>query len=209
MAGIAAPLGAPRCQLPPSTPLFSRRRKPNHLGARRPLADTRRGRARRNRPPARNGRLGPTVNLCAGPGVAVYEFRLAGGYGQADYLLHVGGKAVGVVEAKPVGSTPTGVVPHAQRYGRGVTASRQGSRQKRAARESEPVEPAAACKGPEALVEMPILPWLLCAPTGLSHVATVDRAASNPPETVDHSLLDLGRIWSRATILLQSRRELL
>jgi hypothetical protein len=55
-----------------------------------------------------------TVNLYAGNGVAVREFRLMPGHGQADYLLYVDGKAAGVVEAKPVGFTLTGV--ERQRY---------------------------------------------------------------------------------------------
>ncbi len=40
------------------------------------------------------------MNLAAGPGVAVREFRMASGHGFADYLLFVNGKAVGVLEAK-------------------------------------------------------------------------------------------------------------
>lgn len=44
------------------------------------------------------------VNLTAGPGVAIREFRLASGHGFADYLLFVDGKAVGVLEAKPEGT---------------------------------------------------------------------------------------------------------
>ncbi|HEY8468349.1 MAG TPA: type I restriction-modification enzyme R subunit C-terminal domain-containing protein [Longimicrobiales bacterium] len=60
------------------------------------------------------------LNRFAGRGVAVREFRLARGYGQADYLLYVDGKAVGVVEAKPVGTTLTGVEPQAERYSHGL-----------------------------------------------------------------------------------------
>ena len=41
------------------------------------------------------------MNLAAGPGLAVTEF--PGARGPADYLLYVGGKAIGVVEAKPAG----------------------------------------------------------------------------------------------------------
>ncbi len=43
------------------------------------------------------------VNLAAGPGVAVREFKMASGHGFADYLLFVQGKAVGVLEATPAG----------------------------------------------------------------------------------------------------------
>lgn len=42
------------------------------------------------------------LNLYAGPGVAVREFPLS--TGEADYLLFVDRKAVGVVEAKPEGT---------------------------------------------------------------------------------------------------------
>ncbi len=45
------------------------------------------------------------MNLSAGRGVAVREFKLTSGHGFADYLLFVAGKAVGVLEAKPEGHT--------------------------------------------------------------------------------------------------------
>ncbi len=61
-----------------------------------------------------------TVNLYAGNGVAVREFRLKPGHGQADYLLYVDGKAAGVVEAKPVGFTLTGVERQSMKYGEGL-----------------------------------------------------------------------------------------
>ena len=47
-----------------------------------------------------------SVNLYAADGVAVREFPLKSGHGKADYLLYVNGRAAGVVEAKPEGSTP-------------------------------------------------------------------------------------------------------
>ena len=47
-------------------------------------------------------------DIHAGPGVAIREFVLKGG-SEADYLLYVDGKAIGVVEAKPVGETLIGV----------------------------------------------------------------------------------------------------
>ena len=47
------------------------------------------------------------LHLSASMGVAVREFPMAQGF--TDYLLFVGGKAVGVVEAKPVGTTLSGV----------------------------------------------------------------------------------------------------
>ena len=46
-----------------------------------------------------------TMDLSAGRGVAVREFKLTTGHGFADYLLFVDGKAVGVLEAKPEGAT--------------------------------------------------------------------------------------------------------
>ncbi len=49
------------------------------------------------------------VNLGAARGVAVREFPLAAGHGRADYLLFVDRKPLGVVEAKPDGTTLTGV----------------------------------------------------------------------------------------------------
>ena len=48
------------------------------------------------------------LNLGAGVGVAVREFPLKGA-GFADYLLFVNRKAVGVLEAKPEGTTLSGV----------------------------------------------------------------------------------------------------
>jgi type I restriction enzyme R subunit len=60
------------------------------------------------------------MNLAAGKGVAVREFRLAPGHGYADYLLFVDGKAAGVLEAKPEGHTLTGVEPQAQKYSSGL-----------------------------------------------------------------------------------------
>jgi len=43
------------------------------------------------------------MNLAAGRGVAVREFKMKEGYGLADYLLFVDEKPVGVVEAKSAG----------------------------------------------------------------------------------------------------------
>ncbi len=44
-----------------------------------------------------------SMNISAARGVAVREYPLLSGHGFADYLLYADGKAVGVVEAKPVG----------------------------------------------------------------------------------------------------------
>jgi type I restriction enzyme R subunit len=50
-----------------------------------------------------------SVNIHTARGVAIRKFPLATGHGFADYLLYVDGKAVGIIEAKKVGSTLTGV----------------------------------------------------------------------------------------------------
>jgi type I restriction enzyme R subunit len=60
------------------------------------------------------------MNLAAGQGVAVREFKLTTGHGFADYLLFVDGKAVGVLEAKPEGHTLSGVEVQAQKYAAGL-----------------------------------------------------------------------------------------
>ncbi|TVR11395.1 MAG: DEAD/DEAH box helicase [Planctomycetota bacterium] len=59
------------------------------------------------------------ANLHAGQGVAVREFPLKQGHGFADYLLFVNGQAVGVLEAKKVGTTLTGVEVQAEKYATG------------------------------------------------------------------------------------------
>ncbi len=58
------------------------------------------------------------MNISAGPGVAVREFPLA--TGEADYLLYVDARAIGVVEAKPVGHTLTGVETQSAKYTEGL-----------------------------------------------------------------------------------------
>ena len=60
------------------------------------------------------------LNVHAGRGVAVREFPLRSGHGTADYLLYVDGRAAGVVEAKPVGHTLTGVEAQSGKYGAGL-----------------------------------------------------------------------------------------
>ena len=61
-----------------------------------------------------------SVNLHAGRGVAVREFPLKSGHGTSDYLLCVDQKAIGVVEAKPVGFTLTGVEAQSEKYSTGL-----------------------------------------------------------------------------------------
>jgi type I restriction enzyme R subunit len=60
------------------------------------------------------------MNLSAGRGIAVREFKLAAGHGYADYMLFVQGKAAGILEAKPADHTLTGVEPQAERYAQGL-----------------------------------------------------------------------------------------
>jgi len=54
------------------------------------------------------------LNLGAALGVAVREFPLKNG--EADYLMFVDRKAVGVVEAKPEGDTLSGVAEQTGKY---------------------------------------------------------------------------------------------
>lgn len=61
------------------------------------------------------------LNLGAALGVAVREFPLLSG--EADYLLFVDRKAVGAVEAKPVGTTLSGVEDQSQKYLTGIPAN--------------------------------------------------------------------------------------
>jgi type I restriction enzyme R subunit len=63
------------------------------------------------------------VNLHAARGVAIREFPLAAGFGFADYLLYVDGKAAGVIEAKKQGATLTGVEIQSGRYAQGLPAA--------------------------------------------------------------------------------------
>ncbi len=58
------------------------------------------------------------LNIMAGPGVAVREFKLNGGY--ADYGLYVDGKVIGVIEAKKEGASLTGVETQSGKYARGL-----------------------------------------------------------------------------------------
>ena len=63
------------------------------------------------------------MNVSAGRGVAVREFKLTSGHGFADYLLFVDGKAAGVLEAKQEGFTLLGVEPQAKKYAAGLPAN--------------------------------------------------------------------------------------
>jgi type I restriction enzyme R subunit len=63
------------------------------------------------------------VNLAAGRGVAIREFPMKPGFGEADYLLYVDGQALGVVEAKKEGSTLTGFEGQTAKYSEGLPDS--------------------------------------------------------------------------------------
>jgi type I restriction enzyme R subunit len=60
------------------------------------------------------------ANIHAATGVAIREFPLNPGFGFADYLLYVNGKACGVIEAKKEGATLTGVELQSGRYAKGL-----------------------------------------------------------------------------------------
>ncbi|HEX8253908.1 MAG TPA: type I restriction-modification enzyme R subunit C-terminal domain-containing protein [Thermoanaerobaculia bacterium] len=62
------------------------------------------------------------MNLAAGRGVAVREFKMISGHGFADYLLFVDGKAVGALEAKPVGYPLSNVELQVDKYAHGLPA---------------------------------------------------------------------------------------
>lgn len=63
------------------------------------------------------------ANIHASRGVAMREFPLNDGFGFADYLLYVDGKACGVIEAKKEGATLSGVEAQSGRYAKGLPAS--------------------------------------------------------------------------------------
>ena len=63
------------------------------------------------------------ANIHAAAGVAIREFPLNSGFGFADYLLYVNGKACGVIEAKKEGATLTGVELQSGRYAQGLPAT--------------------------------------------------------------------------------------
>ncbi|GAA2082882.1 type I restriction-modification enzyme R subunit C-terminal domain-containing protein [Pseudolysinimonas kribbensis] len=60
------------------------------------------------------------LNLFAGPGVAVREVVMAPGHGRVDYLLYVDREVVGVIEAKPEGTTLSGVEWQSAMYANGL-----------------------------------------------------------------------------------------
>ncbi len=60
------------------------------------------------------------VNITAGRGVAVREFPMKKGHGEADYLLFADGAAAGAIEAKQEGKTLTQVEVQTTKYSAGV-----------------------------------------------------------------------------------------
>ena len=60
------------------------------------------------------------LNLFAGAGVAVREVVMKPGHGRVDYLLYLDRRAVGVIEAKPQGTTLSGVEWQSAMYADGL-----------------------------------------------------------------------------------------
>jgi len=60
------------------------------------------------------------ANIHAARGVAICNFTLEKGYGFADYMLYVDGKAAGVIEAKKAGHTLSGVEIQSDKYVKGL-----------------------------------------------------------------------------------------
>ncbi|MGD9990486.1 DEAD/DEAH box helicase family protein [Pseudonocardia sp.] len=63
------------------------------------------------------------LNLFAAQGVAVREIVMKAGHGRVDYLLYVDKRAVGVIEAKPEGTTLSGVEWQSSIYADGLPAA--------------------------------------------------------------------------------------
>src|ERR1022692_1818574 len=61
-----------------------------------------------------------SLNLSAGPGVAVREFTLERPHGRVDYLLFLNGQPAGVIEAKPEGTTLVEVEHQSGKYVEGL-----------------------------------------------------------------------------------------
>ncbi|MBD2759907.1 DEAD/DEAH box helicase family protein [Yimella sp. cx-573] len=62
------------------------------------------------------------LNLFAAQGVACREVTMRSGHGRADYLLYVDQRVVGVIEAKPQGTTLSGVEWQSAMYAEGLPA---------------------------------------------------------------------------------------
>ncbi|MEZ5531415.1 MAG: DUF5131 family protein [Steroidobacteraceae bacterium] len=64
-----------------------------------------------------------SVDLHAATGVAIREFPLVEGHGDAGYLLYVNGTAAGIIEAKKHGAALTDVERQSARYSQGLPAA--------------------------------------------------------------------------------------
>ncbi len=60
------------------------------------------------------------INLSAGRGIAIQEFKLAEGFGYADYVLFVDEEPLGTLKAKPLGHSLGGTEPRVQKYASGL-----------------------------------------------------------------------------------------
>ena len=66
------------------------------------------------------------LNLFAGDGVACREVTMASGHGRVDYLLFIDRRVVGLIEAKPAGTTLSGVEWQTSMYAVGLPAEMRG-----------------------------------------------------------------------------------
>jgi len=94
------------------------------------------------------------LNLFAGQGVAVREVIMAKGHGRADYLIYVDQKAVGVIEAKPAGTTLSGVEWQSSMYAEGLPAEAAFPSSSRPA-VRKPTSPTATTQTPEPAGSLP------------------------------------------------------
>jgi len=69
------------------------------------------------------------ADIHAARGVVLREFQLNPGHGFADYLFYIDGRAAGIIEAKKVGATLTGVELQSARYSKGLPESLPAWRQ--------------------------------------------------------------------------------
>lgn len=65
------------------------------------------------------------IDLVNHQGVAVREVIMAAGAGRADYILYINRRIVGVIEAKPAGTTLSEVHWQSRRYSQGLTQDQQ------------------------------------------------------------------------------------
>jgi type I restriction enzyme R subunit len=63
------------------------------------------------------------VNLTAGRGIAIREFPVKPGFGEADYLLYMDRQALGIVEEKKEGGTLTAFEGQTAKYSEGLPDS--------------------------------------------------------------------------------------